>query len=175
MIVWLVGLSGAGKTTIGRIAVNELRSHGHPTVLLDGDEFREVIGQTSTYDRRDREINSRRMARFSLLLERNHVVVVACILSIFPEHRSELRRIAQDYIEVYVKADISDLLNRDYKRLYAKAMAGEQQHVVGVDIDFPEPVMPDLVIENQTNISDVSALGRRVAEEVMERLVRSSL
>ena len=41
-----------------------------------------------------------------------------------------------------------ELVRRDSKDLYKNALNGEIKDVVGVDIDFPEPPSPNLIIEN---------------------------
>lgn len=170
MIVWIIGLSGSGKTSIGRLVVRHLREAGFPCVLLDGDELRAAVGGETTYDESGRRLNSERMGKIGLLLERNQVVVVSCILSIFPEHREQLRADAETYFEVYIKTDLDDLRLRDYKGIYAQAFSGQLTSVVGLDIEFPEPQQADLVLENRTDVSDVEALALTVTHQVLRQI-----
>lgn len=44
MIIWLTGLSGAGKTTVGRHVYDEIKAQHLNTVFLDGDILRDVWG-----------------------------------------------------------------------------------------------------------------------------------
>jgi adenylylsulfate kinase-like enzyme len=87
---------------------------------------------------------------------------VAAVLSIFPEWRRWNRENISCYSEVYIKASMQTLLKRDIKNLYARATRGEIVNVVGVDIPFPEPENPDLVIENDVDRLEFKELTDRI-------------
>jgi len=128
-------------------------------IFLDGDAFRALLDVETGHDLPARKVNGSRMARFSLFLDSSDVDVVCSILSVAPEDRQWLREVSSKYIEIYIKCDIEDLKRRDYKGLYEGAFAGDIANVVGVDIQFPEPVNSDLVLENRTNVSNPVALA----------------
>ncbi len=88
--------------------------------------------------------------------------MVFSILSIFPEYQEYARKTYTDYFEVYLKVSMDELVRRDSKGLYKKALAGEVKDVVGVDLEFPEPNNSDLVIANE---------GGRPIEEIANEIV----
>ena len=54
MVIWLIGLSGAGKTTIGKEVQKSWSLNGRKAVLVDGDAFREIMGDDLGHSMEDR-------------------------------------------------------------------------------------------------------------------------
>lgn len=150
MVIWLIGLSGSGKTTIANKIVERLRQSNNKVVLLDGDLIRELFGNDVDHSIEGRRRNAERLSVLSKYLASQNIHVVAAVLSIFPEWRKWNRENILDYSEVYMRVSMDTLLRRDIKDLYAKALRGEITNVVGVDIPFPEPDKPELIIDNDT-------------------------
>ena len=148
MVIWMIGLSGSGKTTLASQVVERIRQLNGKVVLLDGDLIRTLFGNDVDHTIEGRRRNAERLSVLSKFLADQGVHVVAAVLSIFPEWRRWNRENISNYTEVYIKASMQTLLKRDIKNLYARAMRGEIVNVVGVDIPFPEPENPDMVIEN---------------------------
>lgn len=151
MVIWIIGLSGTGKTTLANLVVERIRGLNGKVVLLDGDLIRTLFGNDVDHTIEGRRRNAERLSVLSKFLADQGIHVVAAVLSIFPEWRLWNRENIPDYSEVYIKASMQTLLRRDIKNLYARAMNGEISNVVGVDIPFPEPESPDLVIENDSD------------------------
>ena len=147
MVIWLIGISGAGKTSIGTKLSEKLQKKRNDWVFLDGDNLREVWGGELGHSISDREINAKRISKLCHLLDKQKINVIASVLSIFPSWQDWNRENLSSYLEVYVKADMNTVLNRDTKGLYEKAIKGTLKNVVGVDIEFPEPVKADVVID----------------------------
>ena len=150
MVIWIIGLSGSGKTTIANKIVERLRQSNNKVVLLDGDLIRELFGNDVDHSIEGRRRNAERLSVLSKYLASQDIHVVAAVLSIFPEWRKWNRENILDYSEVYMRVSMDTLLRRDIKDLYAKALRGEITNVVGVDIPFPEPDKPELIIDNDT-------------------------
>jgi len=151
MIMWIVGLSGAGKTTIGRKVYEQWKARESNTVLIDGDEVRAIFAQDQTpgdYSLSGRRKNAERITAMCEWLDRQGINVVCCILSVFPDMRAENRDRFSDYFEVYIKVPVDNLIKRDDKGIYGPAMRGETTNVVGVDIPFQEPETSNLAIDN---------------------------
>lgn len=166
MVVWLIGLSGAGKTTIGRRVCELQRKRGRPVFMLDGDNFREMMGNDLGHSMDDRRENAWRMCRFCRELETQGIDVVCCILSLFPETREWNRKNLENYHEVYVRVPFDELVRRDSKGLYKRALAGEATNVAGVDLHFPEPVNADLILDNDGPEDRVEEFARSIADAI---------
>jgi adenylylsulfate kinase len=162
MVLWLIGISGAGKTALGK-EIYRLLKKGHPnTVFLDGDEMREVFGNDLGHTTEDRWRNAKRFMGLCRLLSCQDIHVICSILSIFHESQRWNREHLQDYFEVYIEAPFNQLLKRDFNGLYRAALRGEVKNVVGVDIEFPPPLQPDLVIRNDGRLEEFLANAEKI-------------
>jgi adenylyl-sulfate kinase len=159
-VLWLTGLSGAGKTTLTDALVPELRSRGTAVEVLDGDEVRTNLSKGLGFSKEDRDTNIRRIGYVSRLLARNGVGVIAAAISPYREIRDEVRRnVEQDgapFVEVHVHADLRTLVERDVKGLYARAIAGEIENFTGVSDPYEEPLSPELVVRSDRETVDQS-------------------
>ncbi len=150
MVIWLIGMSGAGKTTIGKELWLKIKERDKKTVFLDGDLLRDVWGDKLNHSIEDRYKNAHRISNLCKLLDSQGINVIACVLSIFPEWQEWNRNNFSNYFEVLVKTPLEILKKIDDKGIYAKALRGEIKNVVGVDIPFPTPKNPDVVIDNSS-------------------------
>lgn len=172
MIFWIIGLSGAGKTTIGR-ALYDCISARYPNVVhLDGDNVRRIMGNDLRHTREDRRENGNRVCRLCKELDDQDIHVVASILSLFEEHRAWNRENLDEYVEVFVDVPLPELKERDPKRLYAKAEAGDIENVVGYDIPFEEPQHPDVIVDNTKPFESPEAIAQRILDSCNLKLAR---
>jgi adenylyl-sulfate kinase len=145
--VWFTGLSGAGKSTIAEIVIDELRTRGRRVELLDGDEIREHLSKGLTFSKEDRDTNIRRIGFVASLLARNGVIAVTAAISPYRSVRDEVRGWIDNFVEVYVATSIEDCEARDVKGLYAKARAGDIPEFTGVSDPYEPPLHPEIRIE----------------------------
>ena len=157
--VWFTGLSGAGKSTIAEIVVDDLRARGRYVELLDGDEVREHLSKGLGFSKEDRDTNIRRIGFVASLLARNGVVAVTAAISPYRSLRDEVRGWVDNFVEVHVATSLEDCEARDVKGLYAKARTGEIPEFTGVSDPYEPPVAPELRIETA---------GRTPAESAAE-------
>lgn len=146
-VVWLTGLPGSGKSTIGRGLVGHLRSLGRRVEYLDGDIVRPWLSPEEGFSREDRLRHLRRVAFVSHLLARNGIDVVAAFVSPYRESRDNARRLIRNFIEVYVKCPLEVCIERDPKGLYKKALRGEIKHMTGIDDPYEEPLDPEVIVD----------------------------
>ena len=161
-VYWLTGLSGAGKTTIGRLWYERLKETGVAAVFLDGDELRQVFGDDLGYTEADRRKSAMRNARLCALLARQGLTVVCCTISMFDDVRVWNRENIPGYFEIYIKASMETLRSRDQKGLYSLG----DQDVAGVHFQVEEPKCPDLILENdgqKTPAEQVAVLQSTIA------------
>ena len=169
MVVWIIGLSGAGKTTLANEVVLRAQVAKCNTILVDGDVIREIFGNDIGYSMEDRLTNSERISQLCKFLDNQGVNVVCSILSIFPQTRSWNRRNIKNYYEVFIDAPIENLVSRDSKGIYGKYNRGEISDVAGMDIDFPIPVNSDLVIHNNKSLDDLLGYTDFILEKLLGR------
>ncbi len=168
MVVWITGLSGAGKSAIAAEVRRRLGAAGGATVLLDGDEVRDAIGDPSVgYDASGRLANARRVARLARLLAAQDLVVVVATMSLFHEIHEWNRRELRDYLEVLIDVGVATLARRDPKGLYARAARGDGTVLPGLGLAAELPRTPDLVIAND---ADDPEFAGRAAEQILARL-----
>ncbi|CAM4365525.1 adenylyl-sulfate kinase [Paenibacillus tarimensis] len=144
--VWFTGLSGAGKTTVSTRVYELLHARGKAVERLDGDVVRQGLCQDLGFSKEDRVKNIERVAFVAKLLTKHNVITLAAFISPYQASRSYARSEIGEFLEVYVSAPISTLVERDVKGLYKKALAGEIKGLTGIDDPYEEPENADLVL-----------------------------
>lgn len=148
--LWLTGLPGAGKSTLARAVHDELVERGRRVEILDGDEIRTNLSKGLCFSKEDRDTNIRRIGLVARLLSRNGVVAIASAISPYREIRDEVRRAHEAiFVEVFVDCPLEELIRRDEKRLYARALRGEIQNFTGVSDPYESPLSPEVHIRSQ--------------------------
>jgi adenylyl-sulfate kinase len=145
--LWFTGLSGSGKSTLAEAVEKELLERGLGVEILDGDIIRTNLSKGLGFSKEDRDINIRRVGFVCNLLTRNGAVAIAACISPYKAIRDENRAMIGRFVEVYCKAPVDKLAERDVKGLYKKALAGEIKGFTGVDDPYEEPVKPEVVVE----------------------------
>ena len=150
-VVWITGLSAAGKSVLAAALVARLRMVYDETLLLDGDELREVFGATSvnvhSYGRDKRMALALKYAHLCKILANQGFTVVIATISLFKEVHAWNRENLQGYFEVYLRVPLEELRRRDPKGIYRRFDAGEIKDVTGLDLPIDEPNSPDWVLE----------------------------
>lgn len=149
-VVWITGMSGAGKTTIASLLRIWLLELGAPVELLDGDEMRTHLSKGLGFTRKDRDENIRRIGLVAELLSRNEIVVIVAAISPYRAVREELRSLIPSFVEVYVACPLEVLIARDTKGLYEKALRGEIEHFTGISAPYEAPLNPELAIDSSS-------------------------
>jgi adenylylsulfate kinase-like enzyme len=148
MVIWVTGLSGSGKTTLCDALWESLKPGLPELVLLDGDAIRVAFGGGLGYQEEDRVVQITRIQQLAKIFSDQDLVVLVAALYSHPDLLTWNRQNIKGYFEVYLETSLKALQTRDYKGLYAKAIAGEMPDVVGIDIPWHTPELPDLVINN---------------------------
>lgn len=156
-VFWFTGLSGAGKTTIGRLFFGLLRERNPAAVFLDGDILREVFGNDLGHSREERLKSAMRNSKLCKMLSDQGIDVVCATISLFRECQEWNRGQMPGYHEIYLRVPMRVLVERDQKQLYSQALRGEVKDVMGVDLPVEEPVRPEFTIDND---------GRQTPEQI---------
>lgn len=153
--LWFTGLSGAGKTTISKGVALELKARSCLVEVLDGDVVRTHLSQELGFSKQDRDINVRRIGFVASILSRNQVIAIVAAISPYRDVREEVRRMSENFVEVYIKASLQTCEQRDVKGLYALARAGKIENFTGIDSPYEEPLNPEIICDTQyLNISE---------------------
>ncbi len=145
MIIWLIGISGAGKTTIGRRLEQHFKDIGKKCYLLDGDEVRDLFERDLGYSDKDREANIKRIILGAYLLDKNDIIGIICNIGPLERLRQLARKKIAGYNEIYLKKNLNTSMEKDVKGVYADNIG--KTKIVGIDATFDEPQTPDLVME----------------------------
>jgi adenylylsulfate kinase len=160
LVVWLTGLSGAGKTTLAGSLSEQLKAAGLKVETLDGDEVRENLSRGLGFSQEDRDTNIRRIGFVARLLARNRVVVLGAAISPYQRSRDDVRHAIEGdgvrFLEVYVRCPLDTLIERDVKGLYARALAGEVKHFTGISDPYEEPPSPDITVDSSVETVEES-------------------
>jgi adenylylsulfate kinase len=149
LVVWFTGISGAGKSTIAVEVERELVKLSKCVYRLDGDDIRHGICSDLDFTEADRNENIRRIAETAALLKDAGLIVLVSCISPYKRMREFAREKVgtENFIEVYVKADVETCIKRDPKGLYDKALRGEIRNFTGLSSQYEEPLKPDLIID----------------------------
>lgn len=145
-VLWFTGLSGSGKTTIGKLLVERLRAKGHKVQWLDGDVTREFLPKTG-FSKAERDAHVVRTGFIARCLEENGIFVVATYIAPYAEARQKVRDMCQQFEEIYVATPLEECERRDVKGLYAKARQGKIQQFTGIDDPYEIPKNPSITID----------------------------
>lgn len=158
LVIWLYGLSGAGKTTLGTALEHKLHGEGRLTTLLDGDNIRSGVNRGLTFSIEDRMENIRRVAEVAKLSAQCGIITLCSLITPTKEMRDLARGIigSDDFLEVFLDCSFSVCASRDVKGLYAKAKSGDVKQFTGKDSQFEAPVTADLVIATETESVEAS-------------------
>jgi bifunctional enzyme CysN/CysC len=167
-VLWLTGLSGAGKSTIANLVETKLHAMGRHTYLLDGDNVRHGLSKDLGFTAADRVENIRRIAEVAKLMVDAGLIVLTAFISPFRTERRMARDLVKEgeFIEIYVDAPLDVAEGRDPKGLYKKARRGEIKNFTGIDSPYEVPEAPEIRIDT-TKLAPEGA-----ADEVLAILAR---
>ena len=171
-VVWLTGLSGAGKSTIAQALERELFQRAMHPYVLDGDNIRHGLNSNLGFAPADRVENIRRVSEVAKLMADAGNVVITAFISPYRLDRQRARSIAlegnAEFIEVFVDAPLQVCEERDPKNLYKKARAGEIREFTGIDAPYEAPADPEIVV--RTDRQSVEESVATILEQLLPRL-----
>jgi bifunctional enzyme CysN/CysC len=165
-VLWLTGLSGAGKSTIADIVEKQLLAAGCHTMLLDGDNVRHGLNRDLGFTDVDRVENIRRVGEVARLMTEAGLIVICSFISPFRAERQMVRELIAPtlFLEIFIDTPIDECIRRDPKGLYAKAAAGRIEHFTGIDSAYEPPQNAEL------RLPTLGLSPEDAAEQVVEAL-----
>ena len=166
-VLWLTGLSGAGKSTIANIIEKKLTALGHHTFLLDGDNVRHGLNKDLGFTDADRVENIRRVGEVARLMTDAGLIVITAFISPFRAERDMVRAMMAEgeFLEVHIDTSLAEAERRDVKGLYKKARSGQLKNFTGIDSPYEAPESPEIRIDT-TRLS-----AEEAADQIIERLL----
>lgn len=168
-VVWLTGLSAAGKSTLAMALERRLFDGGYATFVLDGDNVRRGLNANLGFSPEDRQENIRRVGEAAALFAEAGFVCITAFISPYRDDRRRARAAVAKgrFLEVYVRADLAACEARDPKGLYRRAREGVLKDFTGIDSPYEEPEAPDLVVD--TTEDDIAACVEKLVGFVATR------
>lgn len=169
IVVWMTGLSGAGKSTIARALEARLYAAGRLSYVLDGDNLRHGLNADLGFSERDREENVRRTGEVAALLADAGLIVIVALISPFRRDRDRARSTvgADRFVEVFVDVPVEQCESRDPKGLYAAARDGRIAEFTGISSPYEAPEAPAVVL--RAGEHDVDACVDHIHAELLRR------
>lgn len=166
-VIWLTGLSSAGKSSTADALEKKLYALGYKTYTLDGDNVRHGLNNDLGFTDADRAENIRRVAEVAKLMVDAGLIVITAFISPFISERDYARQIVADdeFIEVFVDAPLEVCEARDPKGLYKKARSGQLKNFTGIDSEYQKPKNPEIVIKS------INETPEELAEYILKYLI----
>lgn len=170
--IWFTGMSGSGKSTIGRDVAEALQVRGLTVEVLDSGRIRQQLNRTLGFTREEVETNLLRLGYECKLLNRNAVTVVVTAVSPYRDVRDRLRDQIGEFVEIHCRCPMEVLMRRGAGELFEKARRGEIAHVAGVDAPYEEPLKPEVLL-NTDELTVEQSVNKVIATlEVLGRIER---
>jgi bifunctional enzyme CysN/CysC len=166
-VVWLTGLSGAGKSTIANLVERKLARMNRHTFLLDGDNVRHGLNKDLGFTDADRVENIRRVGEVAKLMSDAGLIVITAFISPFRSERDMVRQMvtAGEFFEIHVDTPLAEAERRDVKGLYKKARSGQLKNFTGIDSPYEAPEKPELRIDTTVMTPE------QAADYIVEKII----
>ena len=154
-LIWITGLSGSGKSEIGKLILPMIKKKIGPTVLINGDDLRNIF-KLYGYTKKDRLENAKKFYGLYKLITDQGINVIFCVVSMFDAVRSWNKKFINNYIEIYIKTELKKIIQQNKKETYFN----NKKNVVGIDIKPELPKNPDITITNdfKKNTKEISKI-----------------
>lgn len=170
LFIQLTGMSGAGKSTLANKIHRELLDRGYRSEIIDGDGYREELCSDLGFSKRDRMVNIKRLSFVGNVLSRNGVIVIMAAINPFNDMREKIKQENHRSRLVYVRCNLNELIKRDTKGLYARAMLPPNDpnkigDFTGISSPFEEPLKPDMILD--TDVETQSECAERLLTYIL--------
>ncbi len=155
-VIWLTGVSGAGKTTLAKLVKKELDKKYPKVELLDGDIVRSFFENDLGYTRHERILNIRRITFAAMLLAKHGIPVVVANIAPYYEVRDFIRKKISSYYQIYLEVSEETVVKRDVKGFYKDFREGKIKEMIGMDDPYETPRNPHLKINTEKESVDDS-------------------
>ena len=169
-VIWITGLSGAGKTTLAKKIGNNLKKIGVPNILIDGDVMRNIISvnkNNESFTNESRKEMAFKYSQISSELASQGFCVITSVIGMFEDIYTWNRKNLPGYFEVFLDIPLQILKKRDNKGIYKKFAMGKIQNVAGLDLEVQKPAKPNLHIKENNKV-DITIINNHVIETMFK-------
>jgi sulfate adenylyltransferase/3'-phosphoadenosine 5'-phosphosulfate synthase len=168
-VIWFTGLSGSGKSTLAAMLGARLKHYGIHTEVLDGDVVRKNLSKGLGFSKEDRDTNIRRIGFVASLVANSGGCAITAAISPYKDIRDEQRDLVDNFVEVFCDCPLDELVKRDPKGLYKKALAGEITGFTGVNDPYETPTGPEVVVHTMDETPEESL------NKILDKLIQLGL
>lgn len=143
-LFWITGLSGSGKTQLAKKISKKISKSFGPTIVISGDDIRKIFS-LNKYEVKDRLKIAKSYGKLAKFITNRKINIIFAVVGMFDEVRKWNRKNIKNYIEIYLKSNLNDIINFNKKKIYQKK---ETNNIVGLDIKPEIPKKPDIIIIN---------------------------
>jgi adenylylsulfate kinase len=162
ILFWITGFSGSGKTAIAKKIKSEIIKSYGPTILISGDNLRKIFS-FKKYSKNERLKNALKFSKLCRFITDQKINVIFAVVGLFHKLHQKNRQNIQNYIEIYIKTDLSNIIKIGKKKLYKKY----NKNIVGKDIPAELPKFPDIILNNKFDRS-INVLSIQLFKKIKE-------
>tara|TARA_B100000902_G_scaffold394115_1_gene449746 strand:- start:1066 stop:1602 length:537 start_codon:yes stop_codon:yes gene_type:complete len=150
ILFWITGLSGSGKTNLGKAIHKEIKKLYGPTLLISGDDVRKIF-DLKGYEYKQRLQITKKYCKFAKYVTNQKINIIFAVVGMFHEPRKWNQKNIQNYVEIYIKSNIKKIIKTNKKKIYKKRNPGK---LIGIDIKPEYPRDPNITILNHFKNSE---------------------
>jgi adenylylsulfate kinase len=163
ILFWVTGLSGSGKTSISKKIKKEISKKFGPTMIVSGDDLRKIFGFYN-YDSKSRKLLSKKFCKFAKFITDQKINLIFAIVGLMNEPRNWNRKNISNYVEIYIKANLKQIIKMGKKKIYKYK---KNEKIVGVNIAPEFPKNPDIIINNNF-LKSTDQLSKELFKKIKE-------
>ena len=165
IVFWITGLSGSGKTTIGKAIKLEIKKKFGPTILVNGDDIRKIF-KIKTYEKKNRLIIAKQYTEFCNFISKQNINVIFTTVALFDTIHKANRKKIKNYFEIYIESDFKKIIKKRNKRFYKM----KTKNIWGVDLKPEFPKKPDVKILNDFSLP-IKKLKKELLNRIFDKLI----
>jgi len=166
ILFWITGVSGSGKSSLGKNIKKKIINLYGPTLLINGDNLRKIF-KLYDYSKNGRLNNGLKFIKLAKFITDQKINIIFCLVGMFHKIRSENKKNIRNYIEIYIKTDIKKIIRLNKKRLYLK-----KKNIVGLDLIPEFPKSPDIVLKNNFD-KNIKYLSNNLINKIKSKITFS--
>ena len=156
IVFWITGLSGSGKTTLGKKIHKDITKKYGPTLMISGDNIRKIF-KLKGYENKERLEIAKKYSQFAKYISDQKINIIIAVVAMHDEPRKWNTLNIDNYIEIYIRSNIKDIIKLNKKKIYKKKNPGK---IIGIDIKPQYPKNPTIILTNlfKTDFSKISKI-----------------